>query len=346
MRKITPVVVAVFLTVCILGGMHIEDSIALETREPTYISGNKEFTEENGVVAGSGIEDDPYIIESWEINAADHRYGVFIENTTAYFVIRNCKVYGADEGNIKLANVKNGKIVNCEISSSTFHGIWLVESSNSEIFGNTMVNNWHGIYLLSSLNNAIQGNMIESNGDTGLLLLFSSGNLIHHNNLIENNRNAYDDGENRWDNGSEGNYWSDYEGEDADGDGIGDTPYEIPEAGNQDRHPLMKPWESIAIISIKYSGPDEIVTIKNWTEEDMDMTGWKLISEPEQTFAFPDGFVLSADGIVRTHSGPEAEGKESLPTDLFWTEGYVWNDEGDTAMLVGPEGKEADRYRY
>ena len=36
------------------------------------------------------------------------------------------------------------------------------------------------------------------------------------------------------------NYWSDYEGIDSDGDGIGDSPYVIDEF-NQDNQPLINP---------------------------------------------------------------------------------------------------------
>ena len=35
------------------------------------------------------------------------------------------------------------------------------------------------------------------------------------------------------------NYWSYYSGSDNDEDGFGDTPYDIPGSGNQDRYPFM-----------------------------------------------------------------------------------------------------------
>ena len=74
-------------------------------------------------------------------------------------------------------------------------------------------------------------------------MLSSYSNLLYRNNLIDNKQNAEEDtAMNSWDNGEEGNYWSDYTGEDLDGDGIGDTPYLIPDKGKaMDNYPLMKP---------------------------------------------------------------------------------------------------------
>jgi nitrous oxidase accessory protein NosD len=40
-----------------------------------------------------------------------------------------------------------------------------------------------------------------------------------------------------------GNYWDDYEGTDAEGDGIGDISYSI-NSDNSDVYPLMTPFEN------------------------------------------------------------------------------------------------------
>ncbi len=72
---------------------------------------------------------------------------------------------------------------------------------------------------------------------------------------------------NTWDNGFEGNYWSDYEekypdAQELDGSGIWDTPYDI-DWNNRDNFPLVQPW------SPKPQGPAEatqelIETIETW----------------------------------------------------------------------------------
>ncbi len=53
--------------------------------------------------------------------------------------------------------------------------------------------------------------------------------MLYHNNFVNNSQQiqALDDGFYFWsmDNGKEGNYWSDYYGKDANGDGIGESQY-------------------------------------------------------------------------------------------------------------------------
>jgi len=65
--------------------------------------------------------------------------------------------------------------------------------------------------------------------------------LAYRNNFVGNGLQARDDyASSRWDNGTAGNYWSDYAGTDADGDGFGDTPYVI-DADSRDNHPYVAP---------------------------------------------------------------------------------------------------------
>jgi hypothetical protein len=67
----------------------------------------------------------------------------------------------------------------------------------------------------------------------------SLNNTIYHNNFVNNDLQIFVDVDsvNFWDNGVEGNYWSDYDGSATYLDGIGDTPYIIDE-NNIDNYPL------------------------------------------------------------------------------------------------------------
>jgi hypothetical protein len=65
-------------------------------------------------------------------------------------------------------------------------------------------------------------------------------NMIYHNNVIDNVQQVFTDIDsvNVWDNGDEGNYWSNYNGTDNDSNEIGDTPYII-DQNNQDNYPVI-----------------------------------------------------------------------------------------------------------
>ena len=146
----------------------------------------------------------------------------------------------------------NNSIIGNIVRSSTYYGICLSSSSNIVITGNSVSsNNYIGIFIGSSSYNSITGNNISSNNICGIKFSFPcNNNVLYHNNFIDNTpQNAYDQYLNVWDNGypSGGNYWSDFDepsegAYDNNGDGIVDTPYQIPGSSNQDNYPLITPW--------------------------------------------------------------------------------------------------------
>ena len=141
---------------------------------------------------------------------------------------------------IRLFSSSNNSISGNNVTENGWSSICLYKSSNNTIFRNNVTENgWLGIELDYSSNNNIIGNDIAGNDWYGIDLDHSSNNAIYHNNFVDNSEQVYSyDSANVWDDGVEGNYWSDYNGTDSDNDGIGDSPYEIDE-NNADHFPLM-----------------------------------------------------------------------------------------------------------
>jgi parallel beta-helix repeat protein len=139
---------------------------------------------------------------------------------------------------LELFNSFNNSVHNNNLEANDYRGIYLWNSNNSKIWGNKILNNKdQGLYLSDSSDNTVYGNTIANSEYA--IELDGLDNYIYLNNFVNNTQqiDSYDL-ENFWDNGVEGNYWSDYNGTDSDHDGIGAAPYVI-DGNNKDNHPLM-----------------------------------------------------------------------------------------------------------
>jgi parallel beta-helix repeat protein len=117
-------------------------------------------------------------------------------------------------------------------------GLRLRNTSLSKVCGNTLMSNTQFGISLDSISsyNEIRENTIQESYYGILIFGLCPKNTIYHNNLIHNTDQANSMSGNSWDNGCEGNYWSNYIGLDLDNDGVGDTylPWEA-----VDNYPLM-----------------------------------------------------------------------------------------------------------
>jgi nitrous oxidase accessory protein len=134
--------------------------------------------------------------------------------------------------------------------------------SKNRVDGNRGIND--GVWLWEGENNTISGNSIR-NCENGLTLGTTGStavaNSIYLNNFVNNTKHVIslsgsDHTVNHFDNGVKGNYYDDYQGNDANWDGVGDSPYTIQETHwdeelksdvtivfFQDNYPLMSPFD-------------------------------------------------------------------------------------------------------
>jgi hypothetical protein len=155
-------------------------------------------------------------------------------------------IYVTGDGNTVVKNrlINSGSIL---IESGSYNTLYANNIANGGNEGLALHKGYNNVLYANNVMNCFQGVALEAPSGDGRLL---GNNTLYHNNFINNVHQVspmvY--GTSYFDKGKEGNFWSDYNGTDANGDGIGDTPYVI--NGNvSDRYPLMTPFniDSITI---------------------------------------------------------------------------------------------------
>ncbi|MDG6222189.1 MAG: NosD domain-containing protein [Candidatus Bathyarchaeota archaeon] len=185
-----------------------------------------------------------------------------------------------NEFGLELTACNDNTIVANNISSNSYYGMLLTNSHYNIMNQNSVANNgfgkeenyyhfpyedysldYFGVKLLHACNNFFVENNVTRNNEWGIRLLGDQhDNVIYHNNFIDNgagdkiqvsmippSRDALVANPSSWDNGTRGNYWSDYfirypNASEIGNTGIGDTPFYINE-NNIDHYPLMKPCD-------------------------------------------------------------------------------------------------------
>jgi len=218
---------------------------------------------------------DCYRITVQNLNLANNGQGVLLVSTSNSLITKNHITNNVIANNqmtgINAFEFTGGSIVGNNVTSNVEAGIKLWGDTLTDVLGNYVANNGLGVHLDSSENRIISNIIIENNGfgmylGSEVIYGGSTKNIIHHNSFIDNHvekaETTYIKPEveglqvfvpafvewrvsNVWDDGEEGNYWSDYvtrypNATEVEGLGIGNTPFYIDEK-NIDRYPLLKP---------------------------------------------------------------------------------------------------------
>ncbi len=202
----------------IMGGLMIALSILVPANIYVYKAPNNGFSEkayiQHGIIRinndtefsqiaqqedwpGDGSENNPYIVEGYEIDAQGEGNCIYIGNTTVHFIIRNCYLHNTSyhsspyfEGaGITLYNTTSGIIENNTCSNNGHYGIYLYSSSSNTVSSNTCNNNGnYGIFLYYySDNNTVSNNTCRDNGDRGIFLYNYANNNKISGNTCNNN---------------------------------------------------------------------------------------------------------------------------------------------------------------
>jgi parallel beta-helix repeat protein len=158
-----------------------------------------------------------------------------------------------NQSGIYLENSDRNNITGNTFSNNRVYNIDLYKSNWNLIMANNASSGISGIHIYCSSDNTLIDNFVFSNSYGISLNSLSFGNLIYHNNFINNTNQAWDstDNGNQWNETYPigGNFWSDYEGFDnysgfnqdiSGSDGFGDLPYTI-DLNSKDKYPLMEP---------------------------------------------------------------------------------------------------------
>jgi parallel beta-helix repeat protein len=172
------------------------------------------------------------------ICTANGRYGIELTNTV---------------GNIVADNIVWNH------TQSSGYGIYLADNAdNNTVTDNTCYLNIYGLRVKAADLNTMIKNSVSNNSYGMEIATGSVGNVFYLNNFVNSTTANFNKGTgavagNFWNSQEQieywfdgasrtnytGNYWGNYAGTDADGNGIGDTPYSTFSASEGDNYPLM-----------------------------------------------------------------------------------------------------------
>ncbi|MBN2354737.1 right-handed parallel beta-helix repeat-containing protein [candidate division KSB1 bacterium] len=204
--------------------------------------------------------------------------GLYQENITINKPLTIRSENGASQTIIEALNSKNHAVEiitpsvvlsGFTIKNATEHsraGVYMSRASNCFISENSICNNFYGLYVYTGCKNTVVAFNDIIDNKRGMAL-YPNDNIVYMNNF-DNDVNVASGTSYKWFSPSKqeyfyrneayisalGNYWSDYQGVDSDGNGIGDSKY----SEANDNYPLISPYDHYTLYTLTYHPAVEI----------------------------------------------------------------------------------------
>jgi parallel beta-helix repeat protein len=227
---------------------------------------------------------------------------------------------------ILLTRSNNNLIYDNVVTHISILGIGLQETKDNRISNNTITFNERGIFPESSNSTIFEGNTVFNN-TIGVSLSNSHGNRFYLNNFINNTGQVFTlDSVNFWNATDKGNFWSDYTGQDNNGDGIGDIPYVVDAETSPvqaDYFPLMTKSSTPTDTTPPFTIDDYNGLWRN-TDFAINLTAVDDLSDVKETYYAIDGGQTTS---VRISGQPHISTESSNHTLEYWSVDNAGNEE-------------------
>ena len=159
--------------------------------DPIVIGCADELTPENGVVSGTGVAGDPYVVGGWEITA-QAATGIRIQDVSVHVLIKDCRFIGSRRHGIGIVLSKSG---NVRVEDCTFEdlksGVFIYRSAGAHVEGNTYSNCTRGIEGTESSGVRIVGNTVLAAAEHGIFLWRCHDASLASNSVADGRNGIY-----------------------------------------------------------------------------------------------------------------------------------------------------------